>query len=182
MCKNSKEKKSQLEFVWVFFGTRCNYIKYRMNFFMAMVCFLRTAIFFPNSKVDSISLTASQKSLSLYTLFPPTPYLDSIRQYLKNRTKKIVLSFQKDCHYGNRKQATWRSAKHFCKRNCKGMSKRRYPNLTGNIFKDTWVLYYFFMYPLIFLEMCDNTENGSSTCKGYQRSCCLQAICQAGKG
>lgn len=134
--------------------------------------------------MDSISLIAWQKFLSLYTLFPPTPYWDSIYDNIQKpglkKKKNDILFFLKDCNYGNRIQTTERSAKHFCNRNCKDLSKRRDSNLTGNLFKDTWVLYYF-MYPLISLEMCDNLEKDASTCKGYQRSCCLEAMCQAGK-
>lgn len=104
----------------------------------------------------------------------------SENQDLKNR-KMTFCFFLKDCNYGNRIQTTERSAKHFYKRNCKDMSKRRDPSLTGNLFKDTWVLYYLFMYPLISLETCDNLGKDASTCKGYQRSCCLEAMYQAGK-
>lgn len=54
------------------------------------------------------------------------------------------MSFLKDCNYGNRKQVMGTFAKHFYNRNCKDMSKGRYSNLTGNLFKDTWVLNSFF--------------------------------------
>lgn len=122
----------------LFFSNKYIYNKY---------IFIQFSYFPPNLNADSISLTASWKFLSLYILFPPTPYWDS--QYLKTRTKKKkkidILSFLKDCNYGNRTQTMGRSAKHFYNRNCKDTSKRRYPSLTENLLKDTWVLYYFFM-------------------------------------
>lgn len=124
-----------------------------MCFYGNSVLLANRAIFSSNSNADSISLTTSQKSVSLHTLFPPTPYCDSVLDNIWKpglKTEAFCL-FRKTViiETENRALRWWGAlAKHFCNRSFKEELKGRYPKLTRNLFKVTGISYFLFTYQI----------------------------------